>query len=57
MNPFDLHRFYVPDDSFPGFYAVYEDDLFLCTGLTLDQAKDFCVGANLLDMSITQLMF
>lgn len=57
MSVFDLYRYYVPDDSFPGTYAVYENNTFLCTGLTLDQAKDFCKGADLLDMNIQQLCF
>ena len=57
MSGFDFNRYYVSDDSYPGTYAVYDDGLFLCTGLTLDQAKDFCKGADLLQMNIQQLCF
>lgn len=57
MIGFDLDRYYVPDDSFPGSFAVYEHDMFLCTGLTLAQAKDFCKGADLVQLGIKQLCF
>lgn len=57
MSVFDLNRYYVLDDSFPGHFKVYEDGHFVCTGLTMIQAQDYCKGADLLDMNINQLMF
>ena len=56
-DPFALNRFYIADDSYPGNFAVYENDLFICTGLTEQQAKDYCHGADLLQMNIQELVF
>lgn len=52
---FALDRYYMYDDSYPGRFKVYEDGHFVCSGLLLRQAQDFCKGASLSDLNIFQL--
>lgn len=57
MSLFDFDRYYAPDDSFPGTFVVYECGDLVCSGLTLAQAKDFCKGADLVQLGIKELCF
>lgn len=53
---FDIFdRYYTFDESYPGRFKVFEDNKFVCSGLTMRQAQDFCHGVDLRDLGIEEL--